>query len=634
MKESAVTQMRPVIVGTLVVCVAVAMAPWLSGGQEPVALLVSVGALLLGALLVWRQPESLRLKWSPVVLSWTLLIGWAVLSLWWSADRYSTVLWACEWIAAGLAFRLAYAVAGEPRGREWLLRAYLVSTGLFSVVAVWLYLTTAYPRLTGTFYWPNPAAGYLLPALLLSIDRLRRASGHRMYLWFAASVGLVATFLLTDSRAALIIFVFSSVVYLLIVSLKGFWIKLLCSLVLGFGLSIGLAALSSVTAHHSWNLIPGSRLAQVANGEPTNLHDRLDYVESALAMWWDRPLAGTGAGTYGDVHPAYQQNVESASTNAHNLYAQTLGELGLVGAATLAAVLLWVFIGCLQGLVRSPELAPVALGIVALLAHFGFDIDASYPALLVLAAVLAAVMYQEWRPVRGAVSWRWPAVAALVLAPVISLYQSDVWAARGQSAQTDNDYALAATDYAAAHRGVAYDPDYVDAEGIDWYALAATGGTNTQLDAKLALELARQAEVLDPHDGQHYQLEGRVLALTGDWKGALVAFKTALRLDPYDHPEYALDLATVEEQMGNERAAVETAESMLALYPPTVVVNRNLDTTIRPTLANLEALVGNIELQQGNVIGAQVAAARALNQDPTNIRGRALAVQIRKLSTH
>jgi len=538
------------------------------------------------------------------------------------------VVWLTEWALAALAFRLAYGVAAEPRGRQWLIRLYLVSAGIFGMDALWVFLTTSYPRLTGSFFWPNPAAAYLLPALVTSFDRLRQARGRKALAWLGACTGFVATFLLTDSRAALIIIVFILLLYLLIASLKGFWIKFLLVLVLGFGLSVGLAALSTRTAHHSWSLIPGSRLAQVASGEPASLTDRVDYVKSAFEIWWLHPILGTGAGTYADVHPRFQQGAETASSDAHNLYAQVLSELGLVGALALAATLLWLFAGCLRGLLRNPELIPVALGMAALLLHFAVDIDASYPALLLLAAVLAGLLYAQWWPQRGRSSWYPAGLAAVVMVPVISLYQSGVWAAVGQAAQDNNNYAQAVSDYAAAHRGVAYDPDYVDAEGIDWYTLAAVGANGARADAQLALERARTAEKLDPDDGQHYQLEGRVLALTGNLKGAAAAFTTALKLDPYDHPEYALELATVQLDEGERARALATANAMLTKYPPAVVVNRNLDTSIRPTLSDLDAFVGNLELQGGNLPVARQAAGRALQQDPADLRARALEVQV------
>src|SRR4051812_14404894 len=110
-RAGAVVAWRPVILATLVVCVMVAMAPWMSGGQEPLAMLISAGALLLGTLLAWRQPEVRRLGRGMLGLSWWLFMGFAALSLLWSASRYSTGVWLVEWVMAGLAFWLAYLVA-------------------------------------------------------------------------------------------------------------------------------------------------------------------------------------------------------------------------------------------------------------------------------------------------------------------------------------------------------------------------------------------------------------------------------------------------------------------------------------------------------------------------------------------
>ncbi|MDB5179055.1 MAG: O-antigen polymerase family protein [Patescibacteria group bacterium] len=626
--------MRTVILGTLVACVAVAMAPWMSGGQEPVAMLVSGGALLLGALLAWRQPEVRQLRRGPLVVSWFVLMGFAVLSLLWSANRYSTAVWLTQWLMAGLAFRLAYTVAGEPKGREWLVRAYLASAAVFSVVAIVMYMTGTYERLTGTFYWANPAAAYLIPALVLAVDKLRRSWGKVAWMWGSLTVFFIATFMLANSRAAILVAGVIMVLYLLVVPTpRRFWITFVFSMVMGIGLSFGLVSMSTLFVHKSNSLAPGARAVQVARaGESNSLRDRLNFMESGLEMWFDRPFGGMGAGTYGDVHPQYQQRVVSASTNAHNLYVQVLAELGIVGAVVLAAVLLWLLIGALRGVVAHPEMTPALLGLIGLLLHMSVDVDAGYPALLMLAAVLFGTIYRQWWPVRGKVRLGWPATAVLLLVPLMNMYQSNIWAARARVAQEDGDYSLAAERYAAAHRGVVYDPDYINADGIALYAVAVSGGKDGRTAAALALDRARQAETLDPHDGQHHQLEGRALAVRGDQRGAEAAFRAALRLDPYNHPEYALDLATVQMQAGDTRGSMDTARAMLKLYPAAVVSNRNLDESLRPKLANLEALVGNSYLVQGNLREAGGAAQRALRLDPKSLRGRALEVQVRRLA--
>jgi O-antigen ligase len=632
MSEGTNKPMRPVIVATVAVCVAVAMAPWFSGGQEPVAMLVSGLALLLGVLLVWRQPEARLWERGPLSVSWLALVGLAGLSWLWSVNHYSTVLWLVDWVMAGIAFWLAFVLAGERSGREWLIRAYMLSAGLFSLVALVMFFASSYPRLTGTFYWPNPAAAYLMPAILIGLDRTRRSIARTTWGWMAATAGLLAMFALADSRAAtLVLVVFAAIYWALVKETRVFWIKIVCTLIVATVIGSGLSWLSTIVAHHRSNFVPGSRFGEVAVGEPSSLKDRLEYVESGFEIWWRHPIGGSGAGTYGDIHPQYQHSAVSASRNVHNLYVQTLAELGLAGAMALLTVGVCVAIGSLRGMVRKPEMLPVFLGAGAVLVHFGLDIDATYPSLLMLVAILLGLVYSQGHGHRGIIRVWAPAVTAALLVPLVSLYQSSNWADKAQSAQLDGNYAEAANDYAAAGRWPAYNPDYVNAEGIDWYSIGGMGGEKgAQQDLALALDRARQAQKLDPDDGQHYQLEGRVLAARRDFVGAQHALQKALQLDPFDHPGYALDLATFQVLAGERLEAVRSAEAMLALYPPKVVNNRNTDQTIKPTLANLEALIGNVDLQNGDLIGAGRAAKQALAFDPQTLRGKALEVQVKK----
>ncbi len=621
--------MRPVITKALVVCLAVAVAPWLSGGQEPLGMLISGFALLLGALLVWRQPASRVLARGLLVVCFSLFIGFALLSLLWTANRYSSTIWIVEWVMAALAFRLAYAVSGTALGRKWVVGAYLVSAGVFSAVAIWMYLTSEYGRLTGTFYWANPAAAYLIPAIVIGMDLMRRSKGRMQWAWFGLTSLWMATFWLTDSRAATVILFIILGLYLLLVKLSlRFWILFVFSGFLAFGLSAGLVKLSTLTVQHSAKVAPGSRFSEAVKGESTSGSDRLYFLSSAFDMWKANPVGGVGAGAFGDVHPQYQKRVVSASTSAHNVYAQVLAELGLVGAGLLAVILLIMLLGSLRGLVAKPELVPVALGTLGLLMHFGLDIDARYPALLGLVGMFTGLIYVQKSHKWVALGWKWPAVAALVLIPTVSLYFSDTWTMRGRNAQTDGDYVLAAEDFGRASSGIIYNPDTVSAQGINLFVSGSEGGPDAAGNLVLALDRAHAAQRLDPSDGQHYQLAGRILAQKADYKGAEAAFRHALELDRFNHPDYALDLASalLNEQKPDE--ALQVAKAMLAQYPSAVVSNRGADETLAPTLANLEALMGNVYLSRGKVTEAKAAAEHALALDPRGLRGRALKHQV------
>jgi tetratricopeptide (TPR) repeat protein len=242
--------------------------------------------------------------------------------------------------------------------------------------------------------------------------------------------------------------------------------------------------------------------------------------------------------------------------------------------------------------------------------------------------MLLGLMYaQSERPERKT-GWRWPVGAALVLVPVVSLYQSDVWAQRGRAAQADGQYDVAAEDFEAAQTSLVFNPDYVNAQGINVYVQGLSRPQEAAALEAEALAKARLAQRLDPHDGQHYQLEGRVLLAQGDLKGAERALRAALRLDDQNHPDYATDLAGILVQQDRPAEAVAVAQDMLAKYPAAVRALRVADETLPGRLADLEALVGNVALRAGRLDGAEAAAKRGLALEPRNLRARALLRQV------
>src|SRR6185437_12250639 len=114
---------------------------------------------------------------------------------------------------------------------SWLLAAYLWSAAGFCVVALWMFFAGTYGRLTGTFYWANPAAAYLIPAIFLGADKMRTATlkpeRNRQRWWWGALTTLFLTcFFLTASRAALLVLAFVLAMYVLVISGKRrFWIN-------------------------------------------------------------------------------------------------------------------------------------------------------------------------------------------------------------------------------------------------------------------------------------------------------------------------------------------------------------------------------------------------------------------------
>lgn len=130
-------------------------------------------------------------------------------------------------------------------------------------------------------------------------------------------------------------------------------------------------------------------------------------IVARTAVWRDtlkliaeRPLAGAGFGSFGDVYPRVQTaHLAFAVDHAHNDYLQLAAELGVPAAALLVAS--WVFLtarGARAALARSAttservESAGAVGGAAALLAHSFLDFNLQLPANALVFAVLLGML--------------------------------------------------------------------------------------------------------------------------------------------------------------------------------------------------------------------------------------------------
>jgi len=123
---------------------------------------------------------------------------------------------------------------------------------------------------------------------------------------------------------------------------------------------------------------------------------RSDYWRVARTMVRDEPLLGTGAGSF-EAHWFRERSVAFHARDAHNLYLETLAELGPVGLALLLASLALPLLALPA--VRGLAYAPAAVGAyVAYLLHAGVDWDWEVPAVTVPAIFCAAFLLARGRP--------------------------------------------------------------------------------------------------------------------------------------------------------------------------------------------------------------------------------------------
>lgn len=112
----------------------------------------------------------------------------------------------------------------------------------------------------------------------------------------------------------------------------------------------------------------------------TASNGRIQVWDSAIGQYEKHPLTGEGAGTFAlavqrDGLPGYQ-------VNAHSLYLETLGELGLVGLLLLTITLVSILAGFGRGLTgtRRSMSAVLVAAMVTWLLHSAVDWDWQVPA--------------------------------------------------------------------------------------------------------------------------------------------------------------------------------------------------------------------------------------------------------------
>jgi tetratricopeptide (TPR) repeat protein len=275
-----------------------------------------------------------------------------------------------------------------------------------------------------------------------------------------------------------------------------------------------------------------------SRGAPDDASARLLTLSSngRVSLWrvsWEsfrsEPVLGEGAGTFWQAW-AREREIPLGSLEAHSLYAEVLGELGLVGLALLLVALLTPIAAALR--VRNRGLVPAAAGAyLAWAAHAGVDWDWELLGVTGAALVCGVAVIAAARPTGH----------SRVLAPRARVVAACVLSLACVAAIPS---LLAETALDAAHRTVFESPN----EAID--------------DARAASRWAPWAS--EPH-----RLRGDAYAAQGNGPLALEHYRKALAKDP---SSWVLWQAMSLEATGAERVVAREAlrrlNPIIATDPP------------------------------------------------------------------
>jgi len=251
---------------------------------------------------------------------------------------------------------------------------------------------------------------------------------------------------------------------------------------LAAAVAIGLVAVDgpSTLAHRA---IDGFKRTEEGSGSgDLNEHlftfsgtHRVDHWTVAWDAYREHSVLGAGAGTYERFWQAFE-DAQIKVRDAHNLYLETLTELGPVGLALLLAIIGIVAIACVRA--REDPIVPAALGaFVAYAVHASVDWDWELTG-LTLAAFLpatAGVLALRRTSIRRMPGWMRAGAAGVLVAAVATAgvgYMSNIAQQHGQNA-LDAKSPAAAVDYARdAHTWAPWSPYPLTLEGE---ALLAAG---------------------------------------------------------------------------------------------------------------------------------------------------------------
>jgi probable O-glycosylation ligase (exosortase A-associated) len=349
-------------------CVQIYAAPaeWIPA-VVPLRLALSLCFGALGLLVLEHAGRRIPLHWDGTRgLALVAFLAWAAASHLWSVAPRVTDEWLLMVVKVALAWLLVVNLATTPRRLAILCLCLVAGSMVTSVGGILRYLSgeelsQGFRTLwLGVFGDPNYLAEYLAMTVPLAVAFIARPrAGVWVRLLCVASVLLAVTcIVLTFSRGGFLGLVFGGLVWALRERAQR-----TKALVLSAVLAVGVAIFAPATYWERTDTLEEFERDQSALGRVNAWH-----VASTANL--DRPLRGVGGGAFRDAWPLYAPpEVRETPLVAHNIFLDTLGELGWVGF-----FLFLTFAGSATGAVfragGDPEIGWLARGIGASVAGF------------------------------------------------------------------------------------------------------------------------------------------------------------------------------------------------------------------------------------------------------------------------
>lgn len=251
-------------------------------------------------------------------------------------------------------------------------------------------------RVSSTLQYANTFAAFLIIPFFISISGfIYQKKAWEKLIYLLVSVLFLITFVLTQSRGALVAFVISLILFVFLLkgkdrkfSLAIFGLLLICvGVVIIVRKDVFLPMLTSFATR-----LKGLFAFFQGNWEES-LGDRVYMLRDSLRILRDYPILGTGNGTYQYVYAKYR-TIYFFSKFPHSIFFQVLGDLGILGGAAFIYMIFSLFKKGFRVIKEnySPILVGVYTGLAGMFLHALVDFDWSLMFMPMLFFFLFAVL--------------------------------------------------------------------------------------------------------------------------------------------------------------------------------------------------------------------------------------------------
>jgi putative inorganic carbon (HCO3(-)) transporter len=601
------------------------------GGRDPLSLtMAQISSYAALAVLVWTRRAHVGSVGRAMLVMLGVILFTALTSVRPEASAREVLLWA---MYLGVAVVTASSLHGHAAARRML--DFLVAiAGWVVLIALFLFWGGNNPgmRWYATFYWPNPFAAFLLLVLPLEVVRLisarnsREAAAHTIL-----TVLLTTAVVLTYSRGAWLSLLLIAPVALALLRPPSWTAAAGRLLIVALLVSGAVMSLTRTPASPSGGQGVAARAASIADTGDLSIQGRVSFWRAAFDIFRDHPLTGTGPGTFGAVHARYQRDVRFYARDAHNLYVQTLAEMGIPGALALGFLVLTIISVWLRALRQSAFGEPytlvlgAGLGVLAFFIHSAMDMDWAFYANPAMAFALIGVIASFDRAPAGQSPHQQaalfgPRVLALValataMLATLTMHWAHIAYQAGYSHARSGRYGAALQHYVTASVRNPLQPRYPAAAG---YAASRSGDRD-----QLAVFYIRHAISLDRMNASHpIQLADLLLSRAGGDAQRLAEAEhwlmVALEVDPLNRPETYRLLAKTMIRQKRLRDADQVYRRALRLY-----LGQNLEGEMNrlilwPQVVGLAIDAAELAVQMGDHTYATEILRRVLWEDPEN----------------